>query len=282
MSAVASSASRRSGAAGRRVRPGWPGAMARRRPHSRVKRAAAAALAEYRGRRRRASRWGLGSGGSRPGPSGRVPAASIAPDRRAHRRRQDDGARRGSRVSSPMATTRSHRPATTRATSSIHVPARDRGQLLAPTQVIFSPETKLQYRIERLLGEGGFGQVYLARRARTVATVPEQSCIKVSTRIDGWLREAYFGQLLDGHPRAIASLRCFPVDARATAQCSTASRSSTRCTAISARSCSGSGSRGRETGARREIAGILAGARQAASRTTPAPRSHAAQRVRLR
>ena len=28
----------------------------------------------------------------------------------------------------------------------------------------------------------------------------------MSRRIDGWLREAYFGQLLDGHPRAI---RCF-------------------------------------------------------------------------
>ena len=36
-------------------------------------------------------------------------------------------------------------------------------------------------------------------------------CIKVSGRIDGWLREAYFGQLLDGHPRAIRVFDTFPL-----------------------------------------------------------------------
>lgn len=39
--------------------------------------------------------------------------------------------------------------------------------------------------------------------------VPEVVCITVSTRIDGWLREAYFGQLLDGHPRAIRAFEQF-------------------------------------------------------------------------
>lgn len=101
-----------------------------------------------------------------------------------------------------MPTTRSHPSATTRATSSIHVATNVSGQLLAPTQVIFSPETKLHYRIERLLGAGGFGQACLATRRGRSATIPEQVCIKVSARIDGWLREAYFGLLLDGHPRA--------------------------------------------------------------------------------
>src|SRR5262249_2864530 len=33
--------------------------------------------------------------------------------------------------------------------------------------------------------------------------VPGIVCIKVSPYIDAWLREAYFGQLLEGHPRAI-------------------------------------------------------------------------------
>jgi len=41
--------------------------------------------------------------------------------------------------------------------------------------------------------------------------VPETVCIKVSARIDGWIREAYFGQLLDRHPRAIRVYDLFPL-----------------------------------------------------------------------
>ncbi len=83
--------------------------------------------------------------------------------------------------------------------------------LMAPAQVITSPETRLQYRTERLLGEGGFGQVYLSRRLGRSSVVPATLCIKVSERIDAWLREAYFGQLLDGHPRAIRVFDAFPL-----------------------------------------------------------------------
>ncbi len=86
-----------------------------------------------------------------------------------------------------------------------------RAPRLARDQVISSPETGLRYRIERLLGEGGFGQVFLARRLGRSRDVPAAVCIKVSERIDGWLREAYFGQLLDGHPRAIAVFDVFPL-----------------------------------------------------------------------
>src|SRR5690349_7788640 len=109
-----------------------------------------------------------------------------------------------------MPTTRAA-TAVTRATGSIHVPVPDASQLLVPTQVIFSPETKLQYRIERLLGAGGFGQAYLATRRGRHATIPEQVCIKVSAKIDGWLREAYFGLLLDGNPRAVRVFDRFPL-----------------------------------------------------------------------
>ncbi|HET6279086.1 MAG TPA: protein kinase [Candidatus Polarisedimenticolia bacterium] len=75
--------------------------------------------------------------------------------------------------------------------------------LFAPGDALASPETGLQYRIERFLGEGGFGQVYLARRLGRSNTVPRTVCIKASLHIDGWLREAYFGRLLDRQPRAI-------------------------------------------------------------------------------
>jgi serine/threonine-protein kinase len=83
--------------------------------------------------------------------------------------------------------------------------------LLAADQVVVSPETQLAFRVERMLGEGGFGQVYRARRLGRSSDVAETVCIKASGRIDGWLREAYFGQLLDGHPRAIRVYDAFPL-----------------------------------------------------------------------
>jgi serine/threonine-protein kinase len=84
-------------------------------------------------------------------------------------------------------------------------------QLLSFDLVLKSPESGLSYRIERLLGQGGFGQVYLARRLGRSAQVPDIVGFKVSERSDGWLREAYFGQVLDGHPRAIRVFDRFPL-----------------------------------------------------------------------
>jgi serine/threonine-protein kinase len=90
-------------------------------------------------------------------------------------------------------------------------PADHRGDFLEIGQIVTSPETRLEYQIERLLGQGGFGQVYLAARLGRSTLVPETVCIKVSRHIDGWLREAYFGRLLDGHPRAIRVFDVFPL-----------------------------------------------------------------------
>ena len=100
---------------------------------------------------------------------------------------------------------------TTRTMTSPRAPIDRSRQLLAPNERVTSPETRLVYEIERPIGEGGFGQVYLARRLGRSAVVDEIVCIKASFRIDGWLREAYFGQLLDGHARAIRIFDAFPI-----------------------------------------------------------------------
>ena len=86
-----------------------------------------------------------------------------------------------------------------------------REPLLERGDEIGSTETKLRYRIDRLIGQGGYGQVYTARRLIRSRTVPELLCIKVSRNIDAWIREAYFGQLLGGHPRAIALYDAFVI-----------------------------------------------------------------------
>ncbi|HEU4400740.1 MAG TPA: protein kinase [Candidatus Polarisedimenticolia bacterium] len=101
--------------------------------------------------------------------------------------------------------------ATTRSADPVRVPPDSTSRLLSPGQTIQSPESLLTYKVERFLGEGGFGQVYLARRLGHSSVVAETVCIKISGRIDGWLREAYFGQLLDGHPRAIRIYDAFPL-----------------------------------------------------------------------
>ena len=101
--------------------------------------------------------------------------------------------------------------ATTRALTGRRPIDEREARLLELGQLVISPETQLQYRVVRFLGSGGFGQVFLARRLGRSSSVPEVVCIKASRRIDGWLREAYFGQLLDGHERAIRVFDTFPL-----------------------------------------------------------------------
>src|SRR5262245_45933913 len=89
-------------------------------------------------------------------------------------------------------------------------PREPRPRILAENETVTSPESGLTYRIGRLVGQGGYGQAYLATRLGRSSTVPASVCIKVSGHIDAWLREAYFGQLLRDHPRAIRVFDRFP------------------------------------------------------------------------
>ncbi|HEY2431219.1 MAG TPA: protein kinase [Vicinamibacterales bacterium] len=99
----------------------------------------------------------------------------------------------------------------TRTASRIQCQPGRADHLLASGEIVQSPETGLQYRVERLIGAGGFGQAYLARRIGRWRDVPALVCLKVSTRLDGWVREAYFGQVLEGHERAIRLHEAFPL-----------------------------------------------------------------------
>ena len=128
--------------------------------------------------------------------------------------------------------------------------------ILARGDSLASAESGVSYRIDRLIGQGGYGQVYTAQRLGRSRTVPQSLCVKISRRIDAWIREAYFGQLLDGHPRAIATFDAFIVPQH--------HGSPLYCLALEyaphgdlSSYLARSGRRWHETTARREIAGVL-------------------------
>ncbi len=70
------------------------------------------------------------------------------------------------------------------------------------SQSAYSSESGRTYRLDRLIGKGGFGEVYLATPS-PAAGLPAQVCVKISDRLSGWLREAYFAELLAHEDRAL-------------------------------------------------------------------------------
>ena len=66
----------------------------------------------------------------------------------------------------------------------------------------YSSESGRSYRLDRMIGRGGFGEVYLAT-PEPAHGLPAQVVLKISDRLSAWVREAYFAELLSREPRAL-------------------------------------------------------------------------------
>src|SRR5215213_8369019 len=80
-------------------------------------------------------------------------------------------------------------------------PARSPSSASA-ARTAYSSESGRTYTLDRLIGKGGFGEVYLATPSPS-AGLPAKVCVKISDRMSGWLREAYFAELLSREDRAL-------------------------------------------------------------------------------
>jgi serine/threonine protein kinase len=107
---------------------------------------------------------------------------------------------------------RSATRASRRTTRHVARPIRRPGTILARSaakpsslpvrSTVYSSETGRTYQLERLIGKGGFGEIFVATPSPQGA-IPPRVCVKISHQMAGWLREAYFAQLLFREARAL-------------------------------------------------------------------------------
>ena len=74
---------------------------------------------------------------------------------------------------------------------------------LRPGLIVQDAISGREYRVERLLGQGGFGAAYLAVRFSGAKTSPNTCVLKVTIDAPTWHREAYFGHLLRHVPALV-------------------------------------------------------------------------------
>ena len=68
---------------------------------------------------------------------------------------------------------------------------------------LISYDTGHQYVLTDLLGQGGFGKVFKAFRQRGRRSDDAALCVKITSDVESWHREAYFGEVLRNHPGAV-------------------------------------------------------------------------------
>jgi hypothetical protein len=84
---------------------------------------------------------------------------------------------------------------------------------LRPGAIVQDALNRREYRVDRFLGQGGFGAAYLVTRFSGTRTFPKRCVLKVTIDASTWHREAYFGHLLRHVPALVAvysSFACVP------------------------------------------------------------------------